>query len=100
MQKKKWSIIESTLNTLSGAVLGFCVFQFILAPLLGIPVTYGENVIITAGMTCVSIIRGYLWRRLFNWYHHRQWSKKFGRYTPTEVALYERNLRKQLERRK
>lgn len=78
-------------------IIAFCVFQFILAPIMGIPVTFEQNTIITVVLTTVSILRGYLWRRLFNYIHYRKWRKKFNGYTPMEVAMYERQRRKQLE---
>ena len=65
MQSKKYSIIESVANTLIGLVTSF-IIQIIIYPLLGIPVSIGQNIIITFVFLIVSIIRGYLIRRLFN----------------------------------
>ena len=65
MQSKKHSIIESVANTVIGLVTSF-IIQLIIYPLLDIPVSIGQNIIITFVFFTVSIIRGYLIRRLFN----------------------------------
>jgi uncharacterized protein YacL len=65
MQSKKYSIIESVANTLIGLVTSF-IIQLIIYPLLDIPVSIAQNIIITFVFLIVSIIRGYLIRRLFN----------------------------------
>jgi hypothetical protein len=65
MQSKKHSIIESVTNTVIGLVTSF-IIQLIIYPLLDIPVSINQNIIITLVFFTVSIIRGYLIRRLFN----------------------------------
>ena len=65
MQTKKRSLIESVINTVIGLITSFLI-QLIIYPLLNIPVSFGQNVIITAVFFIVSILRGYLVRRLFN----------------------------------
>ena len=64
-QHKLESLIEALINTLTGMVIAYCTFQFILAPLLGIPIGYGQNLIITLSLTVVSVVRSYFWRRVF-----------------------------------
>ena len=65
MQTKKRSLIESVINTVIGLITSFLI-QLIIYPLLNIPVSFGQNVIITSVFFIVSILRGYLVRRLFN----------------------------------
>lgn len=65
MQSKKHSLIEAVTNHILGLIVGFSV-QLTLFPLLGIPVSFGQNVIIISVFFTVSIIRGYLVRRWFN----------------------------------
>ncbi len=65
MQKKKHSLIEAIAGTLIGLVFSF-IIQIFLYPLMGIPVSIGQNIIITAVFFVASIVRGYLVRRLFN----------------------------------
>jgi len=65
MQSKKYSIIESVANTLIGLVTSFLI-QLIIYPLLDIPVTISQNIIITITFFIASVLRGYLVRRYFN----------------------------------
>ena len=64
MQSKRFSLIEATTNTLAGLIIAFAV-QLVIYPVMGIPVRIEQNVIITFVFTGVSIIRGYILRRLF-----------------------------------
>jgi hypothetical protein len=64
-QSKKNSIIESITQTLIGLITSLLI-QVILYPLLNIPVTFSQNLIITFVFFVASIIRGYLVRRIFN----------------------------------
>ena len=64
-QKKKHSFIEAVAGTLIGLLTSF-VIQIVIYPILDIPVTIGQNIIITAVFFIASICRGYLVRRLFN----------------------------------
>lgn len=71
-QSKKQSVLESTIQTLIGLGISIAV-QLIIYPLMGIPVSLKQNVIITIVFFTVSIIRGYLVRRYFN---NKQSNKK------------------------
>mgnify|MGYP007134651166 CR=1 FL=1 len=64
-QSKNKSLIETLTQTFSGLVLSF-IIQIILYPIMGIPVTIGQNVIITIVFVIESIVRGYIVRRIFN----------------------------------
>lgn len=64
-QSKNQSIIESATQTTIGLITSIAV-QLIVYPLLGIPVSIKQNLIITAIFFAVSFVRGYLVRRLFN----------------------------------
>jgi hypothetical protein len=64
-QSKRDSLIESIVQTVVG--LGVSVaLQAVLYPIMGIPVTFRQNLIITAVFFMASLLRGYLLRRLFN----------------------------------
>ncbi len=65
MQKKKHSLIEATTGTLIGLLTSFLI-QLVIYPFLDIPVSIGQNIIITAVFFLASILRGYFVRRLFN----------------------------------
>jgi len=64
-QSKIQSIIESVIRTIIGLVTSILI-QLILYPIMGIPVSFKQNLIITFVFFIVSIIRGYLVRRFFN----------------------------------
>ena len=64
-QKKKHSFIEAVTGTVIGLLTSFTI-QIVIYPILEIPVTIGQNIIITAVFFIASICRGYLVRRLFN----------------------------------
>jgi uncharacterized protein YacL len=64
-QTKKHSAIESITNVVIGLITSFLI-QLVLYPLLNIPVTFSQNIIITFVFFIVSFVRGYLIRRFFN----------------------------------
>ena len=66
MQSKRQSLIEAITNTSVGYLVALGI-QLIIYPILNIPVTFSENLIITTVFTCASIARGYLVRRFFNY---------------------------------
>lgn len=68
MQSKRQSLIESLTNIIVGLLISFCI-QLIIYPLLNIPVTIGENIIITFVFFISSLVRGYFIRRYFNKKH-------------------------------
>lgn len=66
MQSKKASVIES----ITGRVIGFCVAfggQRIIFPILGIEVSYTENLYIAVFFFTLGVTQNYLVRRFFNW---------------------------------
>ena len=65
MQTKKNSLIESITQTIIGLFTSI-ILQMILYQLMGIPVTFKQNIIITIVFFIVSIIRGFIVRRYFN----------------------------------
>jgi hypothetical protein len=64
-QSKKHSAIESITQTVIGLVTSILI-QVVLYPILGIPVSFKQNVIITIVFFVVSVVRGYVVRRVFN----------------------------------
>lgn len=64
-QTKQQSIIESLIQTIVGLGTSI-IIQFVLYPLLDIPVTICQNLIITFVFFTASIVRGYFIRRIFN----------------------------------
>ena len=64
-QSKKHSILESSVNVISGLIISFMIQLFIF-PFLGIPMTLGQNITLTLIFSFASLIRGYVLRRIFN----------------------------------
>ena len=65
MQSKKHSIFETITNIVIGLIISFLI-QLWIYPLLKIPVTIKQNLIITFIFFVASFIRGYVIRRIFN----------------------------------
>lgn len=65
MQSKKLSLVESISNTFIGFMVSLGI-QLIIYPVMGIPVTFSQNILITFVFTIASIARGYFVRRVFN----------------------------------
>jgi hypothetical protein len=64
-QSRKASFTEACLNTASGFVVSLILWHFVAAA-YGIPMPLSTNLEITGIFTVVSVLRSYLWRRLFN----------------------------------
>lgn len=63
-QTKQKSLIESVMQTVIGLGTSI-IIQCMLYPIMDIPVTFSQNLIITAVFFAVSIARGYFVRRIF-----------------------------------
>lgn len=63
-QTKQKSFIESVIQTIIGLGTSILI-QVILYPMMGIPVTFSQNLVITLVFFTVSIVRGYFVRRIF-----------------------------------
>jgi len=68
--QKKWhSWTEQVLNVGSGLAISYLTWVLIVAPIWGFDLPVHEIFTINILFTLVSIFRGYLWRRAFNWIH-------------------------------
>jgi hypothetical protein len=65
MQSRKRSITESLTNIAVGMVVAVAS-QYVIFPMFGIEITFGEHLWITVWFTAISIVRSYLLRRYFN----------------------------------
>lgn len=68
MQLRRHSLLEASLNTASGFILSICAGYFIF-PLVGWQVSHEQNFIVVGFFTIISVIRSYVWRRIFNAHH-------------------------------
>ena len=64
-QSKKHSFMEILVSTLVGYFVALLT-QYIVFPLYGIQSSHSSNVQIALIFTIISIIRGYIFRRVFN----------------------------------
>ena len=64
-QTKQQSLIESASGTIIGLVFSF-IIQIIMYPILEIPVSINQSLLLTSVFFIASIVRGYFVRRLFN----------------------------------
>lgn len=65
MQDKKWSLIESTVNTIVGYLLSMLTRSLVF-PLFGFDVSLRDNFIISFIFFIVSFVKNYAMRRVFN----------------------------------
>lgn len=70
-QPKIWSMIEVLSNYASGFLVAWLVTPLVMA-LFGFEVNSTKAGGITIIFTFISIIRSYIWRRLFNFIHKRK----------------------------
>lgn len=70
-QSRLMSFVESTTSTLAGFGISLAAQWFFL-PLLGVEITFAQNVVFAVIMTAISIARGFLLRRLFEALHIRR----------------------------
>lgn len=68
MQTRLQSLLESCANVLIGYLVALGA-QLVVFPLMGIPVSLSQNVVIGIIFTAVSLARSYALRRAFNWMH-------------------------------
>ena len=64
-QTKQQSLIESASGTAIGLIFSF-IIQIIMYPILEIPVSINQSLLLTSVFFIASIVRGYFVRRLFN----------------------------------
>lgn len=65
-QSKRWSFIEAATNSVTSFFLSVFV-QWLIFPWFDIHVSLASNALIVAIFMGISIIRGYFFRRFFNW---------------------------------
>lgn len=71
-QSRLESAVEQGVNTISGFVLAWLAWQFLIPVLVpGIQPSSGQSWTIIIVFTVISIVRGYFWRRFFENGIHR-----------------------------
>lgn len=69
-QSKTMSMIETVTNVGLGYLIAIGT-QMVIFPWFDIHTTVTDNMIIAAVFTVISVIRGYIVRRAFNWWAYR-----------------------------
>lgn len=64
-QSKRHSLLESIANVVIGLLISILA-QIVLYWLMNIPVSFGQNLVITFVFFVLSFVRGYIIRRIFN----------------------------------
>lgn len=67
MQRPLVSLIEQLTSLGTGFIISVSVMMFFITPVYDLPLNAAQNVSITIIFTAISILRGFLFRRLFNW---------------------------------
>lgn len=65
MQLRRHSLLEASLNTASGFIISLGA-GMIIFPLVGMPVSGQQNFLAVSIFTVISVVRSYIWRRIFN----------------------------------
>lgn len=68
MQTKLQSFLEAALNIAIGLIVAL-VTQLVVFPWFGVYIPLRDDLLIVGIFTAVSIVRSYVLRRFFNWYH-------------------------------
>jgi len=68
MQSRLASFVESLASTALGFIVSMGILELVNR-LWGLRLDLGDNFLITSIFTLASILRSYLVRRFFNWYH-------------------------------
>jgi hypothetical protein len=66
MQSQQQSATEIVTGTIAGLALAWVAGQYWIYPMFHVHVDYMLNLKMTSLFTIVSILRGYVWRRVFN----------------------------------
>lgn len=72
-QTKTNSLLEILLNQGSGFIIAYLVWKYILSILIQNGyLSVESSLVITVVFTVISIARGYIFRRIFNYYLHKE----------------------------
>ncbi len=65
MPTHRAAILESVANVGTGAMINLTLCQWLIFPLLGVPVRLDQNLALTLALTVVALLRNYAVRRCF-----------------------------------
>jgi len=70
-QSKFHSLLETCFSTAVGFIVSLAT-QLIIVAIWNLPLSMGDNLAIVGIFTVISVARGYLIRRLFNFLHAKE----------------------------
>jgi len=68
MQTRKGSLFEVFCNVGTGFIVAWCLTAYLFPTWFGLELNAGQSWLITFIYTVVSVIRSYIWRRIFNYF--------------------------------
>lgn len=69
-QPRRASLLEAFASTATGFIISYSA-TFAIMPLFGLHTNASQNFWIVMIYTVISIVRQYIWRRIFNWLQWR-----------------------------
>jgi hypothetical protein len=72
MQSRWNSFVEQVFNVGSGFIISLLFWVYVVVPVWDLNVDHHENLQITAAFTVLSVVRGFIWRRIFNKYDKKE----------------------------
>ena len=86
MQTRVSSAIESATNLATGMAVSIGI-QLVVYPIMDIPVTFKQNIVIMLIFTAASLLRSYIIRRIFNKNYISAQKKRNFAHAPTRRFL-------------
>lgn len=65
-QSHHGALVEAVINTASGFILAMLAQSFIINPVWDLELEPHDNLGIVLVFTVISVVRSYVWRRIFN----------------------------------
>lgn len=67
-QTRRQSLMEAVVNTTTGYIISL-ITQLLVFPFFGVHMALSQNMLLVGVFTIISIVRSYVWRRVFNYLH-------------------------------
>jgi hypothetical protein len=71
MQTRRHTLIEVLVSTGAAFIISALLQHFVVNPVWHLQSSARDSIAITVFFTIVSLVRGYYFRRFFNWLFHR-----------------------------
>lgn len=71
------SFLEAKSNVISGFFISWLMWQFVVAPIWGYETGVMDATAITMVFTVSSLVRAFILRRIFNWWHTKRLHERY-----------------------